>query len=83
MYYFIFKTVLLTEKGKEFNNFKNYKGGLEYYMLPWMSNNVGIVEFTINKKTAPEQINWMTVSAEEYIHLLKSKGYTNEQIRNF
>lgn len=81
VYYFSYKTVLFTEKGREFHHFKSYKGGLEYYMLPWMNNNVGIVEFTLDNKAAPEPINWMTVSAEEYIRLLKSKGYTNQQIR--
>lgn len=83
LYYLSFKIVLLTEKGQEFNNFKSYKGGLEYYMLPWMNNNIGIVEFTIDKKTATEPINWMTVSAEEYIRVLKSKGYKEEEIRKF
>lgn len=70
-----------TEKGKEFDTYKKYKGGLDYYLLPWMNNNVGILEFTIDKKEAPEPIHWMTVSAVEYIQILKSKGYTDEQIR--
>jgi len=80
-YLLIYKTVFLTEKGKTFHNFKKYKGGLDYYMLPWMNNNAGILEFTIDKKTAPEPINWMTLSAMEYIKLLKSKGYTEEEIK--
>lgn len=82
LFYFIsYKGVLLTEKGKEFNQFKSYKGGLKYYMLPWMNNNVGILEFTIDKKTAPEPMHWMTESAVEYIRELKSKGYTSEEIK--
>jgi len=80
-YLLTYKTVFLTEKGKTFHNFKKYKGGLDYYMLPWMNNNAGILEFTIDKKTAPEPINWMTLSAMEYIKLLKSKGYTEEEIK--
>jgi hypothetical protein len=32
-------------------------------------------------KKAPEPIQWMTRSAEEYIKVLKSKGYTDEEIR--
>lgn len=80
-YFALYKAIFLTEKGKEFHAFKEYKGGLDYYILPWMNNNVGILEFTIDKKQAPEPIEWMTISAVEYIKLLKSKGYTDEQIR--
>ncbi|TZG00206.1 DUF2723 domain-containing protein (plasmid) [Chryseobacterium panacisoli] len=80
-YLLFYKVVFLTEKGKEFHASKEYKGGLDYYVLPWMNNNVGILEFTIDKKQAPEPIEWMTISAVEYIKVLKSKGYTEEQIR--
>lgn len=80
-YLLFYKIVFLTEKGKEFHAFKEYKGGLDYYALPWMNNNVGILEFTVDKKQAPEPIDWMTISALEYIKMLKSKGYTEEQIR--
>ncbi|CAD0221642.1 protein O-mannosyl-transferase family [Chryseobacterium sp. JV274] len=80
-YLLFYKVAFLTEKGKEFHTSKEYKGGLDYYVLPWMNNNVGILEFTIDKKQAPEPIEWMTISAVEYIKVLKSKGYTEEQIR--
>lgn len=80
-YYIPYQLALLTEKGKKIHALKKYKGGLDYYILPWMNGNVGILEFTIDKKEAPEPINWMTVSAEEYIELLKSRGYTPEKIR--
>ncbi|QIY92165.1 protein O-mannosyl-transferase family [Chryseobacterium gallinarum] len=80
-YVLCFHIVLSTERGKEIHNFKAYKGGLNYYLLPWMNNNVGILEFTIDKKQAPEPIHWMTASALEYIELLKSKGYTEEEIK--
>ncbi|WP_353148872.1 DUF2723 domain-containing protein [Chryseobacterium sp.] len=80
-YVLCYHIVLSTEKGKEAHHFKAYKGGLDYYLLPWMNNNVGILEFTIDKKQAPEPIHWMTVSALEYIDILKSKGYTEEEIK--
>ncbi|MEI3790446.1 MULTISPECIES: protein O-mannosyl-transferase family [unclassified Chryseobacterium] len=80
-YLLTYKAVFQTEKGKAFHSFKKYKGGLDYYILPWMNDNAGILEFTIDKKTAPEPINWMTLSAMEYIELLKSKGYTEEEIK--
>jgi hypothetical protein len=80
-YLLTYKAVFQTEKGQAFHSFKKYKGGLNYYILPWMNDNAGILEFTIDKKTAPEPINWMTLSAMEYIELLKSKGYTEEEIK--
>ncbi|MEJ5105872.1 protein O-mannosyl-transferase family [Chryseobacterium sp. MYb328] len=76
-----YNVVLLTEKGREADAFKKYKGGMNYYLLPWMNDNVGILEFTVDNKVAPEPINWMTVSAKEYIKVLKNKGYTEEEIR--
>lgn len=72
-----------TDQGKEIDDFKGYKGGLAYYLLPWMNDSKGILEFVIDKKTAPEPVNWMTNSAEEYVELLRTKGYTDEQIRQF
>ncbi|WP_336964015.1 protein O-mannosyl-transferase family [Chryseobacterium contaminans] len=80
-YVFIFQIVILTEKGKEVNSLKEYKGGISYYLLPWMNDNIGILEFTIDHKIAPEPIDWMTESAKEYIQILKSKGYTDNEIR--
>ncbi|KMQ59364.1 hypothetical protein ACM46_19825 [Chryseobacterium angstadtii] len=80
-YLALYKTALLTEKGKEVHAFKKYKGGLNYYILPWMNDNEGILEFTIDKKTAPEPVYWMINSANDYIKLKKSKGYTEEEIK--
>lgn len=76
-----YKTILFTEKGKAFHTVKKYKGGLDYYILPWMNDNAGILEFTIDKKEAPDPVYWMITSAEEYIKLMKSKGYTEEEIK--
>lgn len=80
-YVLAYNIVLFTKKGKEVHALKQYKGGMKYYLLPWMNGNVGILGFTLDKKEAPEPIDWMTVSAEEYIRVLKSKGYTDEEIR--
>ena len=53
----------------EFNEQKKYKGGLKYYMLPWLNNNVGILETTIKNSETPEPLDWMKKSAKEYINL--------------
>lgn len=80
-YLAVYKTAFLTEKGRTFHAFKKHKGGLNYFILPWMNNNAGILEFTIDKKTAPEPVEWMTTLAREYIELMKTKGYTEEELR--
>ncbi|MBL1219332.1 DUF2723 domain-containing protein [Chryseobacterium sp. L7] len=80
-YVAVYKAALSTEKGKEVHAFKEYKGGLNYYMLPWMNDNAGILEFTIDKKTATEPVYWVITSANDYIKLKKSKGYTEEEIK--
>ncbi|PQA92244.1 Protein of unknown function [Chryseobacterium piscicola] len=72
-----------TAKGKAFDDFKSYKGGIAYYLLPWMNNNKGIIEFVIDKKTAPEPIHWMKASVDEYVKLMKSKGFTESEIKKF
>lgn len=67
-------------KAERFNQTKAYKGGLVYYLLPWMNNNVGIIEFTIDKKIAPDDMKWMTDSANEFINL-KSKEMSKTEIK--
>ncbi|KQT15314.1 hypothetical protein ASG31_15415 [Chryseobacterium sp. Leaf404] len=83
--FYVFSYFILghVEKAKTFGDFKSYKGGLAYYLLPWMNDNKGILEFVIDKKTAPEAVNWMTISAEEYAELLRSKGFSDQEIREF
>lgn len=83
LYILSYCIALQIPQGKNLDLAKSYKGGLKYYLFPWMNNNVGILEFTIDKKTAPEPVSWMTITAEEYILLLKSKGYQEQEIRKF
>lgn len=80
-YYVTFKIASQNEKAREFSEKKEYKGGLRYYLLPWMKNNVGILEFTIENRQAPEAMYWMTRSAKEFILLKKAKGYNDKQIK--
>ena len=82
LFYFIsFKIISQTEKGKQIQKEKAYKGGLAYFLLPWMNDNIGIIEFTIDKKDAPEPIDWMTDLANQYIKILRSKNYTEQEIK--
>ncbi len=69
--FFIFSK---TEKGSLLNSEKQYKGGLRYYMLPWLNNNVGILETTIDNNHTQESIDWMKNSAKEFIEIRLKKG---------
>ena len=82
-YLMSFQVISMTSFGKNIDDFKSYKGGLRYYALPWMNDNVGILEFTIEKRKALEPMGWMTLTAEEYIRLLKTRGYTEQEIKEF
>lgn len=70
------------EKGYEFNEQKKYKGGLKYYMLPWLNNNVGILETTIKNSETPEPLDWMKKSAKEYINLRIENGESLNDLEN-
>lgn len=80
-YLFTYKIVSEIPAAKNFEDAKSYKGGLRYYLLPWMTDNVGILEFTVEERTAPEAVTWMVKSSEEYIKILKSKGLTEGEIK--
>lgn len=80
-YYFTVKQLALqTNQGKEFNQQKAYKDGLNYYLLPWMNNNKGIIEVILNKEETNEDIEWMRETAQQLIDL-KSKTMTIEEIK--
>lgn len=81
IYFFTYKIVSEVPAAKNFDEAKSYKGGLRYYLLPWMTDNVGILEFTVEERTAPEAVTWMVKSSEEYIKILKSKGLTEGEIK--
>lgn len=79
-YILSFQIAIKTKQGTEFDEFKNYKGGLKYYLYPWMNQNKGLLEFTINKEVPTEKIPWMIISAKEFIKITEKK-YTIEQLK--
>ena len=83
LFYFLsYKVISYTEIGNVFDTEKKYKGGIKYYVLPWLTNNIGILEITIEKKPTPEPIDWMRNSAEEYIKIRLQKNDTLENLKN-
>jgi len=81
LYYYSAKQLAMqTTKGKEFHQLKAYKDGLNYYLLPWMNNNKGILEVILNNEETNEDIEWMKETGQKLIDL-KSKTMTEEEIK--
>ncbi len=80
-YFASFKMAGSTAQGLEFHSKKAYKGGLSYYLLPWMNNNVGILEFVLEKRESPDPMHWMEKSAWEFIQLKSEDGYSDAQLK--
>lgn len=81
-YIISYQLVIEIEKGIQFNKEKQYKGGLQYYMLPWLNNNVGIIETTLKNSETSESIDWMKNSAKEFIELRIKKGENLNNLEN-
>ena len=64
----------------QFDQKKSYKGGLKYYLYPWLRNNVGIMRFSIENKAHYDGIEHMVNGAKDYIKLVEHK-YTIEEIK--
>lgn len=79
-YYSTKQLAMKTTKGKEFHQQKAYKDGLNYYLLPWMNNNKGILEVILNNEETNEDIEWMKETGQKLIDL-KSKTMTEEEIK--
>lgn len=73
LYIISYQALIQIDQVKKFDNEKSYKGGLAYYIYPWMINNKGLLEFIIDKKESPDDIPWMIKSGNEYIDLIKDK----------
>lgn len=73
--------VSVTPQGLEFHKKKLYKGGLSYYMLPWLHNNIGCLEFTLDNGQTEDNVVALKESSNEFIKLRK-KYQSIEEIRN-
>lgn len=80
MYIVSYQILIQLKSVKKFDAEKSYKGGLSYYTYPWMINNKGILEITIDNKPTSEPIPWMLKSAKDYINIRKDKE-TLEKLR--
>lgn len=72
--------VSLLPQGKQFHEAKLYKGGLHYYMLPWLNNNIGCIEFTLDNGQTEDNVIALREQSKEFIKLRK-KYQSIEEIR--
>jgi len=79
-YIFSLYIVSLTPQGQKFHQEKLYKKGLTYYMLPWLNNNAGCIDFTLDKVECNDEVEAMKKATNEFIEL-RSKNQTLEEIR--
>ncbi len=63
--------VSLTPQGQKFHKEKLYKDGLTYYMLPWLHNNIGCIEFTLRDGQTEDHIIVLKESSRKFIELRK------------
>ena len=61
--------VSLTPQGKKFHQEKLYKKGLTYYMLPWLNNNVGCIEFTLENTKCDDKVEALKKASNEFIQI--------------
>lgn len=65
------------EATKAFQQEKAYKGGLTYYMLPWLHNNLGCIDFTLENKPIIDNVEQLRKQSLEFVEIRKK--YQNRQ----
>ncbi|MCG2792807.1 MAG: glycosyltransferase family 39 protein [Weeksellaceae bacterium] len=63
-----------TPQGQQFDREKSNKGGLSYYLFPWMRGNVGVLEYYLDEKTPADPMDFMYKNCQEFLKLRKSKN---------
>ena len=79
-YIFCMYAVSFAPQGKKFHQDKLYKGGLSYYMLPWLHDNIGCIEFTLQNRKTTDDVGLLKQSSREFIRL-RNKYQSIEEIR--
>ncbi|GGG62009.1 protein O-mannosyl-transferase family [Epilithonimonas arachidiradicis] len=81
-YVLSFFVISKTPPGQNFEKDKSYKGGLSYYLFPWMNNNIGVLEYYLGDKTPTDTSDFMYNNCQEFLKLRKAKN-SLEEIKNF
>lgn len=81
IYLLSFFVVSKLPQGQNFDKEKSHKGGLSYYLFPWMNNNVGVLEYYLDEKTPADTSDFMYNNCLEFLKLRKEKN-SLEEIKN-
>ncbi|MGO4707613.1 glycosyltransferase family 39 protein [Chryseobacterium sp. 2TAF14] len=76
-----YKIASLLPATRSFQEEKAYKGGLSYYMLPWLHNNLGCLEFTIEKRTTTDNVEKLREQSLEFIEIRENYQDREEIIK--
>ncbi|KFC18646.1 protein O-mannosyl-transferase family [Chryseobacterium sp. FH1] len=77
-YLLSFFIVSKTPQGQNFDKEKSHKGGLSYYLFPWMNDNVGVLEYYLDEKTPADTSDFMYNNCQEFLKLRKEKNSLEE-----
>lgn len=67
-----------TPQGQNFEREKSYKGGLSYYLFPWMNNNIGVLEYYLDDDKPYDDKDFMNINCHEFLKLRKDKNSLEE-----
>ena len=65
-------------QGQNFDKEKSEKGGLSYYLFPWMRNNVGVLEFYLDGKKPFDNKDFMNINSHIFLKHRKGKNSLEE-----
>lgn len=65
-------------QGQNFDKEKSEKGGLSYYLFPWMRNNVGVLEFYLDGKKPFDNKDFMNINCHIFLKHRKGKNSLEE-----
>jgi len=69
------------ESTKIFQQEKAYKGGLSYYMLPWLHNNLGSIEFTLENRPTNDNVEELRKQSLEFVEIREKYQNRKEIIK--
>lgn len=66
---------------ENFQQQKAYKGGLSYYMLPWLHDNIGCLEFIFNNRKTYDNVEELRKQSLEFIEIREKYQSIDEIIK--
>lgn len=77
-YLLSFLVVCKLPQGKNFEKEKAFKGGLQYYLLPWMHENKGVLHYYLDPHLSEDKKDYMYNNCMEFLELRLHKNSVEE-----